>query len=104
MTPAARNTSTAVRIGSGPMQPSSGGAVLVVVKGFGRVVPGVVPVAVVLGPVAVPAAVAVLERRMIPVVPAVVPGDHDALAGDSQLPHLLRVDLVDAPGGIRCLG
>ena len=68
----------------------------------------VVPVVVVVGGRAVPAAVLRLERGVVPLVARVLPGDDDALSGDAQRPDLRRVNLGDVPldrvGGLRGRG
>ena len=50
------------------------------------VVDGVMPVVIVIGRQPIPAAVLVFQRRVIPVVAGILPGDDHALAGDSPPP------------------
>jgi hypothetical protein len=62
----------------------------------GRVVDRIVPVAVVDGIAAVPAAVMRLQRGVIPAVARVLAGDDDALTGVAERPQRGRVDLGNA--------
>ena len=65
-------------------------------------VDGIVPVVVVVGRRAIPAAVLALQRGVIPLVAGVLPADHDPLAGEARGPHIRRVDFGDVPlDGVR---
>ncbi len=80
-------------------------AVAVVIAGFGRIGPAgaspamdrVVPVIVVGGGDAVVAPVLVDQRRMVPIVAGILPGDDDTLAGVAQRPDVVGVDTLYAP-------
>src|SRR5690606_37789039 len=85
------------------------GAVAVVVAGnlrtgatagVGRV-HAIVPVVVVVGGGAVPAAIVRLQRVVLPADAGVLPRDDHALAGNALGPDRGCVDFVDAPFGRR---
>ena len=58
---------------------------------------GVVPVGVVVGRTAVPAAILRLQGLVLPIVAGVLAADDRSLTGDAFGPHLGRVDEVDVP-------
>ncbi len=80
-------------------------AVTIVVAGHGGIgsarattaVDGVVPVIVVRRSDPVVAAVLIDQGRVIPVVARILSGDHDALPGVSQRPHIVSVDAGHVP-------
>ena len=57
----------------------------------------IVPVIVVIGAGAVPAAVLVLQRRMLPVIAGILSAHDDSLTSVAQRPDIISVDLLDVP-------
>ena len=63
----------------------------------GAVMDGIVPVVIVVGGYAVPAAVMRLDCVMGPAKTGIRSGDHNSLAGVAERPHLRRMRVID-PG------
>ena len=74
-----------------------GAVALDIVGGLGIGPGGVPPVVIVVSGDAIPPPVVVLDGRVLPGQSGVVPGQHGALAGETQGPHVVGVDEGDVP-------
>lgn len=61
------------------------------------IVDRIVPVVVVIGAAAVPAAVVRFERRVVPLRAGVLVRDHDPLSGVTHRPHCRSIDVTQPP-------